>query len=175
MAEKLHRSSDVPDFNTYPADPPKADGSLRTDSNTALEERARQLGTALGKAVVNVRKTQERLKDIANQAGEAAAARITHAKNTAQETANRVSNLSDTLKNKTQEWSEAASARADELRQATVEKVSQLGSQIKTGYYRTRLRASQVVREYPLHVVLVAGVLGFMLGVGLRIWRANRE
>jgi len=175
MAEKLHRSSDVPDFDTYPANPPKPEGFLRAHSNTALEERARQVGSAMGKAVVTLRRTQERLKDIANQTGEAAAARITEAKNMAQETASRVSNMTDAVKTKAHEWTEAATTRADELRHATAEKVREVGSQIRAGYHRTRLRAHRVVREYPLQVVLIAGALGFVLGVGLRIWRANRE
>lgn len=181
MPERLHRSSDIPDFDTYPANPPR-----RTDSSTGLEERARQVGSAIGKAVVTVRKTRERVKDIANQTSEAAASRISEVKNKAQETASRVGNIPDTVKIKAQQWSEVAATRANELRQATVqkvdelrqttaEKVSELGSQIKSGYYRTRVRANQVVREYPLQVVLIAGALGFFLGVGLRIWRANHE
>lgn len=170
MAETLHRSSDIPDFDTHPANPPR-----RTDSNTALEDRARQVGRAVGKTVVTLRKTQERLKDVASQTSEAAASRIENVKSRAQETASRVGNLKDTVKNKAQEWSETATAKAGELRQATVAKVGELGSQIKTGYYRARLRTNQVVREYPLHVVLAAGALGFLLGVGLRIWRVNRE
>lgn len=197
MAETRHRSSDIPDFDTYPADPPKPealpsrtiDSNMplpRGQSNTALEQTARQVGTAVGKAVVTIRKTQERLKDVASQTGDAAASRLSDVKTRAQETANRVSNIGETVKNKAQEWTETATAKAEELRQVTVAKaeelrqataarVSELGSQIKTGYYRTRLRANQVVRDYPLHVVLAAGAVGFLLGVGLRIWRANRE
>jgi ElaB/YqjD/DUF883 family membrane-anchored ribosome-binding protein len=174
MAKRLHRSSDVPDFDTYPANPKDKD-FLRTDSSNELEERARQVGSAMGKAVVAMRKTQERLKDMANQTGEAAASRITHVKNMAEETASRVSDISETMKAKAQEWTEAASARAEEWRQATVERVSEVGSQIKSGYYRTRLRANQVVQEYPVQVVLIAGAIGFLLGVSLRIWRMNRE
>ena len=66
-------------------------------------------------------------------------------------------------------------ARADELRQTATEKAADLRSQVRTGYYRTRLRANAVARDYPLQVVLAAGATGFLLGVGLRIWRANRE
>jgi ElaB/YqjD/DUF883 family membrane-anchored ribosome-binding protein len=175
VAKRLDRSSDVPDFDAYPANPPKDKGFLRTDSSNGLEERARQVGNAMGKAVVAMRKTQERMKDIANQTGEAAASRITHVKNMAEETASRVGNISETMKAKAQEWTETATARADEFCHATVERVSEVGSQIKNGYYRTRLRANQVVREYPLQIVLIAGAIGFLLGVGLRIWRMNRE
>src|SRR5215475_6761369 len=100
MAERLHRSSDVPDFDTYPANSPKPEGFLRAHSNTALEERARQVGSAMGKAVVTLRRTQERLTDIANRTGEAAAARITDVKSRAQETVSRVSSMTDTVKTK---------------------------------------------------------------------------
>jgi hypothetical protein len=31
-----------------------------------------------------------------------------------------------------------------------------------------------VAHDYPVHVALAAGAAGFLLGVGLRIWRSNR-
>src|SRR2546423_120840 len=74
-----------------------------------------------------------------------------------------------------QELGEVAASRVDELRQAAVDKANELGSQVRTGYYRARLRANAVVRDYPLHVVLAVGAAGFLLGLGLRIWRASRE
>ena len=46
--------------------------------------------------------------------------------------------------------------------------------QIRSGYVDAKARARIMVRDYPLHVVLGAGLFGVMLGAGLRIWRANR-
>ena len=93
----------------------------------------------------------------------------------AQDAVNRISDVADAAKARTQELGEAAASRVDELRQAAADKASELGSQVRTGYYRARIRANTVVRDYPLHVVLAVGAAGFLLGVGLRIWRANRE
>src|SRR2546423_7135749 len=174
MAERLHRSSGVPNFVNSP-DP---EYLLPQHNRTALEERASQVGSAVGKVVVMLRRTQDRLKDVANTGGDAAT-RINDladaARAKAQDAANRISDLADAAKARTQELGEAAASRVDEFRQAAADKASELGSQVRTGYYRARLRANAVVRDYPLHVVLAVGAAGFLLGVGLRIWRANRE
>jgi ElaB/YqjD/DUF883 family membrane-anchored ribosome-binding protein len=171
MAERLHRRSDVPDFDTYPAEPVRLQGARR-EGNTTLEEKARQVGSAMGKAVVTLRQARDTLKDVATETGEVAAIRAGEMRNKAREAGTR---LAANVTDKTRQWSEAAASGAERLRQTAVEKVSEARSQIKTGYYRTRLRANQMVREYPLHVVLAVGGIGFLLGIGLRIWRSNHE
>lgn len=174
MPESLRRSSDVPDFDTYPAEPPRQEKHIRRDGESALEQRARQVGTALGKAVATVRRTQEALKDVVAETTEVAASEVDALKNKAHQTSARVSGLTDTVKAKAEDWTAAAVSRAEELRLAAEEKTSALGSRIKAEYYRTRIRANQLVRDHPLHVVLAAGALGFLLGAGMRIWRTNR-
>ena len=173
MAETLHRSSDVANFDTYPAEPllPGAQG----ESETALEQRARQVGAALGKTVASVRKAQDKVRNIASSTTDTGANLTETAKSKAREAVARINDLADSAKSKAQEWGEAAVSQAGQLRETTQRKAAELGSQVKTGYHRARLRANQVTRDYPLHVVLSAGILGFLLGVGLRIWRANRE
>jgi ElaB/YqjD/DUF883 family membrane-anchored ribosome-binding protein len=173
MAETLHRSSDVANFDTYPAEPLLP--SAERQSETALEQRARQVGAALGKTVAGVRKAQDRVRNIAGGATETGVNLTETAKTRAREAVARISDLADAAKSKAQEWGEVAASQADQLRQTTQRKAAELGSQVKTGYYRARIRANEVTRDYPLHVVLGAGILGFLLGVGLRIWRANRE
>ena len=174
MAERLHRSSGVPNF-TNPSDPERL---LPEHNRTALEERASQVGSVVGKVVVMLRRTQNTLKDVPNIPSNAAN-RINNladaARMKAQDAANRISDLADAAKARTQELGEVAASRVDELRQAAVDKANELGSQVRTGYYRARLRANAVVRDYPLHVVLAVGAAGFLLGLGLRIWRASRE
>ena len=174
MAERLHRSSDVPNF-TNPSDPERL---LPEHNRTALEERASQVGSVVGKVVVMLRRTQNTLKDVPNIPSNAAN-RINNladaARMKAQDAANRISGLADAAKARTQELGEVAASRVDELRQAAVDKANELGSQVRTGYYRARLRANAVVGDYPLHVVLAVGAAGFLLGLGLRIWRASRE
>jgi len=168
MPERLHKTSDVPNFDTYQAEPPLLEKRSRSDGNTALEQTARKVGATMGKGVATMRKAQERLKDIAAETTEAASTQMEEVKSKAQQ-------ATGVVRQKAQEWSEAAVARAEELRSATLEKASQLGSSVKMGYYRTRIRANRMVRQYPLHIALLAGALGFAVGAGLRIWNANRE
>lgn len=126
MAERLHYSSDVSDLDTSP-DRPKGLKVVAGEKPTPLEDKARQVGTAVGKAVVTLRDARDTLKDIAGETREVAAIGIADAKNKATETSRRI-----------------------------------------------RLRTSYIVREYPLHIVLAGGALGFLFGVGLRIWRPSR-
>lgn len=175
MAEKLHRSSDVANFDTYPADPPQSGNLYEEESETALQERARQVGSAVGKAVATVRKAQDKVRSIASDSGESAANLKDTAKDKARMAVNRINDFADSARSKAQEWRETAASQADQLRQAAKEKSAELGSQIRSGYYRARIRANQVAREYPLHVVLAAGIVGFAIGIGLRLWRANHE
>jgi len=190
MAEPLHRSSDVPDFDVYPTNPPEPERLLPPHTRGALEHRASQVGTAMGKVVVMLRRTQgrinetsgtgsSRITDLADTAKTKAQDIAELAKTKAQEftesAKNKTQELTDLAKGKTQEWSEMAASRAEELRQAAAEKTADLSSQARTGYYRTRLRANAVTRDYPLQVILAAGAAGLVLGIGLRIWRANRE
>src|SRR5947199_1048940 len=174
MAERLHWSPEVPNF----ANSPDPEHLLPQHNRTALEERASQVGSAVGKVVVMLRRTQDTLKNVASTGGNATnsindLANAARAK--AQDAANHISDLADAAKARTQEIGEAAASRVDEFRQAAAGKASELGSQVRTGYYRARIRANTVVRDYPLHVVLAVGAAGFLLGAGLRIWRANRE
>lgn len=175
MAEKLHRSSEVANFDTYPADPPQSGNLYGRSSGTALQERARQVGSAMGKAVATARKAQDRVRNIASGSSESAADLAQTAKAKARLAVNRIGDFADSARSKAQEWRETAASQAGQLRQAAKEKSAELGSQIRSGYYRARIRANQVAREYPLHVVLAAGVLGFAIGVGLRLWRTNHE
>jgi len=174
MAERLYRSSEVPNF----ANTPDPEHLLPQHNRTALEERASQVGSAVGKVVVMLRRTQGKLKEVPNIPSNAAD-RINDladaARTKAQDATNRISDLANAAKARAQELGEAAASRVDEFRQSAAEKASELGSQVRTGYYRARIRANAVVRDYPLHVVLAVGAAGFLLGAGLRIWRANRE
>src|SRR5947209_14930681 len=68
MGERLHRSSEVANF----ANSPDPEHLLPQHNRTALEERASQVGSAVGKVVVMLRRTQDRLKDVANTGGDAA-------------------------------------------------------------------------------------------------------
>ncbi|HMC29345.1 MAG TPA: hypothetical protein VKL99_00825 [Candidatus Angelobacter sp.] len=169
MAERLHRSSDVPNFDTYPATPPVSESErLLEKGKSPLEQRAAELGTAAGKVVSifrQARTTVEKLPehpivDRISDLTDGARTRVEHLRSAAVENAQ---HLAHTARDKTAELGR-------QVRDKTVD----LGRQAKFGYYRARLRANQTVREYPVHVALTAGLIGFLIGVGLRIRRANR-
>lgn len=175
MVENLRHGPDVPELDTHTDEQPHLKVVARRENPTVLEDKARQLGTAAGKAVVTLRDARDTLKDIASETREVAAIGISDATNKAREATRRISNIAAKVKNKTQELGQTATFRASQLGQVAAAKAADVSSEVKLGYYRARLRADQVVREYPLHVVLTAGVVGFLMGVGLRMWRSNHE
>jgi ElaB/YqjD/DUF883 family membrane-anchored ribosome-binding protein len=64
---------------------------------------------------------------------------------------------------------------ATQAKEAAVTQMQGMKRQIKTSYEGTREGAQKVMHDYPVHVVLAAGVVGLLLGMSLRIWRANHE
>jgi hypothetical protein len=155
MTETLYKSSDVPDFDTYP--------SQHTDhllKSPALVQRAQQIGSALGKTVKNLRSVRSRFQELAGQTAQTAVARV--------------NDLAETIKAKAEDASQAAMTRASELGDAITEKAGQLGGKAKLQYFRARRRANQISRNYPVHTLVAAGVVGVLIGVGIRLWRANR-
>lgn len=170
MAERLHSSSDVPTYDMYPASPPvnESERLLEEDTRSPLEQRAADLGTAAGKVVSMVRQarlTAERLPDHPvfdrlSGLADNARARAEHLRSVAAENAQR--------------FADSAREKTYELGRQAREKTADLGRQARSGYFRARLRANQTAREYPVQVVLAAGLVGFLIGVGLRMRRANR-
>ena len=155
MTETLYKSSDVPDFDTYPSQ-----RSDRLLESPALVERAQQIGSALGKTAKDLRNARNRLQELAGKAAQTAVACV--------------NDLADTVKTSAQNVGQATSARASELGDAVAGKVGQLGQKTKLQYFRARLRANQISRDYPIHTLVAAGVVGVFIGIGIRIWRANR-
>jgi hypothetical protein len=79
--------------------------------------------------------------------------------------------------NDPESWNElrsTAKGRAEEIRHAAALRAQEWQRQARSGYEQARERARGVGRDYPLHVALAAGIVGFAIGAGIRIWRANR-
>lgn len=172
MAERAHSSSDVPNFDTYPATPPtppvkRTDLELPEPSHSTLEQYAADLGTAAGKVVYMVRQVRESAQhltdhpalDRIDNLAEETRARAEHLRNVAAEHAGQLVN---TVREKTAEI--AFRARQERRR---------LVLQAKSNYALTRRRAGEVAHDYPVHVALAAGAMGFLIGVGLRIRRSH--
>ena len=168
MAEKIHRSSDVPNFDTYPSPAPDGPTGRIGMERSSLEQRAAELGAAAGKIAVMVRQTKATLES------------LTH-----RPIYDRVSGLAENAKTRAEHLRQLAEGRAQELTHSAREKTAELGRQVreksadlvrqaKSGYVRARFEAGRTVRQYPVQTALAAGAVGFLAGVGLRIRRAKR-
>jgi ElaB/YqjD/DUF883 family membrane-anchored ribosome-binding protein len=168
MAESMHNSSDIPNFDTYPSTPPDRMLDTKSVGRSSLEERAAELGAAAGRIALILRQTKENVENLAQHG-----------------IYDRVTNLAENAMAKTEELRRTATARAQELAHAAQDKAAELGiqardksvelgRQARTNYYRARLRANQTVREYPVQTALAAGAAGLLVGIALRIGRARR-
>jgi ElaB/YqjD/DUF883 family membrane-anchored ribosome-binding protein len=178
MAERMHKSSDIPNFDTYPATPSDelADykgverSSIARSSieRSSLKQRAAELGAAAGKIALIMRETKENVENLAQYG-------IYDRMNRLAENARiRTESLRRRAGARMQELTHAVQDKAAELAQQAREKTTELGRQARSNYYRVRLKANQTVREHPVETALAAGVAGFLLGVALRIRRASR-
>jgi ElaB/YqjD/DUF883 family membrane-anchored ribosome-binding protein len=168
MAESMHNSSDIPNFDTYPSTPPERLLDTKSVGRSSLEERAAELGAAAGRIALILRQTKENVENLAQHG-----------------IYDRVTNLAENARIKTEDLRRMATVHAQELAHAAQDKASELGiqardksielgRQARTNYYRARLRAKQTVREYPVQTALAAGAAGLLVGIALRIGRARR-
>lgn len=116
-------------------------------TGTEWEHRAAQVGTVAGKLVAIFQRARQQWHQFDPQQA--------------------AGNAAETLRRET-------TVRSEEWRQAAKRRSAELRRQANAGYERTRARAEQLGRDYPVHVVLVAAAAGFVLGVGLRVWRSRR-
>lgn len=159
MAEALHKTSDIPNFDTYPATPAlPAEGETVTTDRSALEQRAGQAGATIAKAAAVVRNIGERLRS----AGDSGSL------------SEKVSEIADQTKVRAQELGDAAAWRAEEWGRILRERVEDLRRRARHQFRETNVRARRATREYPVQVALAAGAAGFLIGVLLRIRRASR-
>jgi len=168
MVESAHNSSDIPNFDTYPSTPPERLLDTRSAERSSLEERAAELGAAAGRIALILRQTKENVENLAQH-----------------EIYDRVTNLTENVKARTERLRRDANTRVQELTQAAQdkaaelgiqarEKTAELGRQARINYFRARLKAKQTVRDYPVETALAAGAVGVLVGVALRIGRARR-
>ena len=182
MAESVHKSSDIPNFDTYPATPSdqladyKGAERSATDSTStgrsAIEssslQRAADLGAAAGRIALIMRETKENVENLAQRGIYDRVSRL------AENARIRTESLRRRTGARMQELTHAVQDKAAELTYQAREKTTELGRQARSNYYRVRLKANQTVREYPVQTALAAGAAGFLLGVALRIRRASR-
>jgi ElaB/YqjD/DUF883 family membrane-anchored ribosome-binding protein len=79
-----------------------------------------------------------------------------------------------TAKARAAEVGQAASNKAQELWTEGERRADDLRVRTTVNLKRAQVRAKEIQRDNPERVVMGAGALGVALGIGLRIWRANR-
>src|SRR6476619_6588534 len=114
MAESTHNSSDIPNFDTYPSTPPDRMLDTKSVGRSSLEERAAELGAAAGRIALILRQTKENMENLAQH-----------------EIYDRVTNLAETAKVRTEQMRRTATARAQELAHAAQDKAAELGIQAR--------------------------------------------
>jgi ElaB/YqjD/DUF883 family membrane-anchored ribosome-binding protein len=159
MSETRYSSSDIPSFDTYPSSSPR---SVDFDSvpRSSLEIRAARLGSALGQFVLLLRNQKEIAVQKLSVVTEDAAAALNQ--------------TADTVKVKAEEAGEVASYKAQEVWTEAERRAQQVGDRALQNLKRAQVRAQEFQRDKPEQVAIGAGALGLALGIGLRIWRANR-
>lgn len=178
MAESVHKSSDIPNFDTYPATPSdelidykgveRASISRAASESSSLQQRAAELGAAAGRIALIMRETKENVENLAQRG-----------------IYDRVSRLAATARIRTESLRRRTGARVQELTHAVQDKAAEIGTQArektvelgrhaKNNYFRARLKANQTMREHPVETALAAGAVGLLVGVALRIGRARR-
>lgn len=159
MADALHKSSDIPNFDTYPAVPELPEEGEAVKRRSALEEKASQTGSAIGKAAAAVRNIKEKFR---SSSGEADAA------------SDKVSEIAERAKARAQEIGEEAASRAEEWGHIARERLWELRRHARHHMREAGVYARHAARDYPVQVALGAGAAGLIVGVLLRIRRAGR-
>ena len=168
MAESMHSSSDIPNFDTYPTTPPDRLLDSKSAERSALEQHATDVGAAAGRIALIMRQTKENLENLAQHSIYDRLIRLSENARIRSQRIRQVASL------RAQELTYAAQDKAAELGRQTQEKAAELGRHARSNYYRARIKARQTAHDYPVETALAAGAIGFVVGVALRIGRANR-
>lgn len=169
MAERAHSSADVPNFDTYPATPPvnRTDQLSPEEHHSTLEQYAAELGTAAGKVVYMVRQVRESVQNLPDHPA------LDRIGTLAEETRARAEHLRNVAAERTRQLAKTAREKTAEIAFHAREEKRKLVLQAKSSYAQTRRRTGEVAHDYPVHVALAAGAVGFLVGVGLRIRRSR--
>jgi ElaB/YqjD/DUF883 family membrane-anchored ribosome-binding protein len=150
MTEQLppkYSSSDVPDFATYPASPAEAAREIATGARYSHED------TDL----------EERARKIGWALGKLV---------------NRLDEVKAQAREKINYIPEDAKESIESAKEGAREKFSNAKQQAQQKFGEARYRASRLrrraVNDYPLQLILAAGIGGILAGAGLRAWRESR-
>ena len=155
MDEPRRQSSDAPKDEASSRRPISIRRIAMSKAGSDLEQRAWRMGTAAGTMVAL-------LRDAKHQFNEGDLWKST----------NPLSDLRTTPKGRAQELRRTAEFRAQEWRRAAVERMAELRPQAKPGDEQASGQ-SKKGRAYAL--AAAAGIIGFLLGAGLKAWRSRHK
>lgn len=175
MSDARYSSSDIPNFDTYPSTPLQADslreGQFDSAEKSGLEIKAARLGSALGQFVLMLRSQKEVAGQKLSVISEAAGQKLS---GITEDATAALSQTADSVKARAGEAGQAASNKAQEIWTETERRAEQLRERAVLNLKRAQVRAQEFQRDKPEHVAIGVGALGLAVGIGLRIWRANR-
>jgi hypothetical protein len=128
--------------------------SVRRIRETDLERAAAQIGAAAGHTYAALREARKILEEPGHGSAK-----------------DRLHDLRATTQTRAQEFGRIA----EEWRRTAWDKTAELRERARRGFEQARGRAKQAGDEYPLHVVLGAGVAGFLIGAALRTRRRSHR
>jgi hypothetical protein len=132
--------------------------SVRRIRETDLERAAVQIGAVAGHTYAAIREARKILEEPGHGSAK-----------------DRLNELLAAARSRAQELRGVAAARSEEWRRTAWDKTAELRERARRGFEQARERAKQAGDDYPLHVVLGAGVAGFLIGAALRARRSHRE
>lgn len=125
-------------------------------TESELQRRARQIGTAAGTVVALLRDARRELDE-----------------RDPWKTTNPLSDLRPTARGHTQESGYAAALHAQEWRRAALERLADVGESPEVGRLRAFGRAKSSRRKRVRPIILAAAILVLLAGAGLKAWMAR--
>lgn len=116
----------------------------------------------------------DRARDAAQAAGERLQVVAGRARRQAGEIAGRAADLAGDAGERLGDLKDRATEQASHLRDEWNERMPVWRARARHSVEDARLRANQTTQRYPLQTIAAAAALGFIVGIGLRVWRSNR-
>jgi hypothetical protein len=132
--------------------------SVRRIRETDLERAAVQIGAVAGHTYAALREARKILEEPGH--------------GNAKE---RLNELLAAAQARAREFGRAAAGGSEESHGTAWDKIAELRERARRGFEQARERAKQAGDDHPLHVVLGAGVAGFLIGAALRARRSHGE
>jgi ElaB/YqjD/DUF883 family membrane-anchored ribosome-binding protein len=145
-----YSSSDIPNFSTYPDTPELPERASESNYRAyAYGERHSVLTEPARKIGWMLGTMIARLEEIKHQAQQ------------------RIDDAQSMIREKSAETGESVGESLDDAKKTARQKLNE-------ARYKAAALRRRAVQDYPLQVILGAGVAGILFGVGLRAWKENR-